>query len=447
MHDSNPRLLALQALKVVEQGAFADGALHRVLSDPSLQASDRRLLTELVYGIVRQRRSLDTLIDHLAPKPAQEQPPHLRRVLHLGLYQLRYLTQVPASAAVNTTVEAAKASGLKGLAGVVNGILRQYLRLREQGIDPLPLPADPVPRLGVQYSYPDWIIDVWMQQFGVAETEQLCQWCNRAPHLDLRVNPRRATREQVQAALAEVGVSSMPLPGLPQGLRLGDRPGQIPHLPGFAEGWWTVQEASAQWVSLVLDPQPQEVVIDACAAPGGKTTHLAELMDDTGAVWACDRYASRLRKVTENAERLHLHSIRLWSGDSRELTHLTQQGDRVLLDVPCSGLGTLHRHADARWRQSPERVQELVTLQQALLDQAITWVKPGGRLVYATCTLHPAENEQQIQNFLQRHPQWRLVSAKLAGTEPFVQPEGWLKILPHRHDMDGFFMAVLVPGG
>lgn len=452
MTEPNPRTLAFEALKAVERGAFADIALDRVLSTQTCSPSDRRLVTELVYGSIRQQRTLDAIITQLASRPASQQPPNLRLILRLGLYQLRYLTQIPDSAAVHTAVELAKTAGLKGLTGVVNGLLRQYIRLSADGADPLQCPSDPIQRLGVQYSYPDWIVEVWVQQFGVTDAEALCQWCNRSPSLDLRVNSRRATVQQVQAAFEAVGLSSSPIPHLPQGLRLGDRPGAVHKLPGFAEGWWSVQDASAQLVSLVLDPKPHERIIDACAAPGGKTTHIAELMDDTGEVWACDRYASRLKKLTENMQRLGLESIHLWTGDSRTLSHLppgkdsSRDGtaDRVLLDVPCSGLGTLHRHADGRWRQSPDKVSELAQLQQALLEQAITWLKPRGRLVYATCTLHPAENEAQITRFLETHPEWRVVppSASL-GLEAFQCPEGWLKVLPHHHQMDGFFMAVL----
>ncbi|MBF2079976.1 MAG: 16S rRNA (cytosine(967)-C(5))-methyltransferase, partial [Synechococcales cyanobacterium T60_A2020_003] len=256
MSESNPRKLAADVLRSVEKGAFADVALDRALQSHPFSGSDRRLVTELVYGSLRQQRTLDALISQLGSKPAEHQPPNLRLVLRLGLYQLRYLSHIPDSAAVNTSVDLAKDLGLKGLTGVVNGILRQYLRLTELGTDPLQYPDDPVQRLSIQYSYPDWIIEVWRGQFGLADTEALCQWCNRPPSLDLRVNRRRTTVDQVEAAFLNAGISVARLPGIPYALRLGDRPGNIQDLPGFAEGWWTVQDASAQLVSLVLDPQP-----------------------------------------------------------------------------------------------------------------------------------------------------------------------------------------------
>lgn len=204
-----------------------------------------------------------------------------------------------------------------------------------------------------------------------------------------------------------------------------------------------VQDASAQLVGHFLDPQPGETVIDACAAPGGKTLHLAELMEDQGTILAADQTTSRLRKLAANQERLGMKSIQVHAGDCRQW-HPKVQADRVLLDVPCSGLGTLHRHADARWRQSEITVKGLARLQTELLDAAIAWVKPGGILVYATCTLHPQENERQIEAFLAAHPDWSLVPPDPGSlAAPYAAPPGWVKVWPQRANMDGFFMAKL----
>ena len=476
----NPRQLAFLALRSVHRGAFADVALDKVLRQAKLtNLLDRRLLTELVYGSIRRQRTLDALIDQLAKKPAQQQPADLRAILHLGLYQLRYLDQIPASAAVNTTVDLAKQNGFSGLTGFVNGLLRQYIRLaegesesrgqkakgdiigspseevndsisRQKGIfhdiDPLSfiLYPSPTDRLGILHSYPNWIINVWLEQLGLEATEQLCQWLNQSPHIDIRVNTLRASVETVEAAMQAAGIAVSRIPHLPAALRLPASSGSIQQLPGFTEGWWIVQDSSAQLVSYLLDPQPGEVIVDACAAPGGKTMHIAELMHDRGTIWACDRAASRLKKLQQNSDRLGLQSIQLCEGDSRHLPQFIGQCDRVLVDAPCSGLGTLHRHADARWRQTPETVQQLTQLQTELLDQAALWVKPTGILVYATCTLHPAENEAIVQAFLQHHADWAIEPPQ-ANSPPaaFATPDGWLQVWSHQHDMDGFFMARL----
>ncbi|MBM0741766.1 16S rRNA (cytosine(967)-C(5))-methyltransferase [Phormidium sp. CLA17] len=435
----DPRQQAFLALQAISRGGFADDVLAKTLQQ-DLSEPDKRLATELVYGSVRRQRTLDALITQLGKKQSDRQPPNLRLILHLGLYQLRYLTHVPPSAAVNTSVELAKSNGFAGLAGVVNGILRQYIRLLAS--DSLQLPSDPIQRLAVLYSYPDWIVEVWQAQFGLENTEKLCDWMNQSPRIDLRVNPLRASIEQVEAAMQESGVLVERSAVLPQALRLVNHAGAIRNLPGFEEGWWMVQDWSAQLVSHCVNPQPGETVIDACAAPGGKSTHLAELMGDSGVVYAYDKTPSRLKKVQQNCDRLGLHSIQVEAADSRALTH-TNQADRVLVDAPCSGLGTLHRHADARWRQTPTTVQDLATLQAELLNQAATWVKPHGVLVYATCTLHPAENENQIQHFLTTHPDWKLQPIIDFPASRFVSSAGWIKVLPYQHSMDGFFMAQL----
>lgn len=440
----NPRQLAFLALRAVHRGAFADVALDKTLGQAALSLLDRRLVTELVYGSVRRQRTLDALIDQLATKPAAQQPPELRLILHLGLYQLRYLNQIPASAAVNTTVDLAKHNKFSGLAGFVNGLLRRYLRSAEAQADPLQPPADPVERLGILHSYPDWIVQVWLQQLGFAETEQLCQWLNQPPAIDLRINPLKVSVETVESAMQAAGIAVKRLPHLPQALRLLEPAGSVQQLPGFQEGWWMVQDSSAQLVGHLVDPQPGELIVDACAAPGGKTIHLAELMQNQGTIWGCDRTPSRLKKLQQNAERMGLQSIQICTGDSRDLPQFVGQCDRVLLDAPCSGLGTLHRHADARWRQTPETVAELTVLQRQLLDQAASWLKPNGKLVYATCTLHPAENEQLIQTFLSQHPEWQIeLPEPDSPTAAFATPAGWVKVWPHQSEMDGFFMVRL----
>jgi 16S rRNA (cytosine967-C5)-methyltransferase len=449
----NPRQIAFLALRDLDRrGAFADVALDRALKkvsgtgDRALLPLDRRLATELVYGCIRRRRSLDAAIDQFAKKPADRQPPDLRWILHLGLYQLRYLDDIPASAAVDTTVELAKTNGLKGLAGFVNGLLRQYLRAAQAAAsgDPLHLPEEPIARLAVAHSYPDWIVANWVDRLGVEEAEQLAQWFNRSPSIDLRVNPLRTAIATVESAFQGAGIEVMRVPHLPQALRLKSGAGAIVNLPGFNEGWWTVQDSSAQLTSYLLDPQPGELIIDACAAPGGKTTHLAELMGDRGTIYACDKTPSRLKKVKENSDRLGLHAIEVLAGDSREFAQFDRRADRVLLDAPCSGLGTLHRRADARWRQTPDNLVQLAQLQGELLAKTAQWVKPGGVLVYATCTLHPLENEKPIRDFLGTHPDWAIeVPPASNPAAHFVTSAGWLEVWPHRYDLDGFFMVRL----
>ncbi len=447
----NPRQIAFLALRDINRrGELADVVLDKWLRQANLSDLNRRLTTELVYGTVRRQRSLDTLIDYLAHKKAHQQHPDIRTILHLGFYQVCYLNQIPNSAAVDTTVELVKRNGLSHFSSFVNGILRQYLRLIEQNpleeqhsvFSPFQLPENPIEKLGIIYSYPDWLIEFWQNQLGLEETEKLCVWFNQSPSIDLRINPLKTNLEIVETAFKSAGISVNRIPQLPQALRLTGSVGNIHHLPGYDQSWWTIQDSSAQLVSYLLDPQPGEFIIDACAAPGGKTTHIAELIQDQGKVLAIDQAKSRLKKVTENINRLQLQSIQTQVGDLRKLENYNHVADRILLDAPCSGLGTLHRRADSRWRHNPKNIEELSKLQTELLETVQNWVKPGGCLVYSTCTLHPLENEQLIETFLTQHPQWQIEFPPSNFPIP-PQEKGWIKIWPHQHNMDGFFMVKL----
>jgi 16S rRNA (cytosine967-C5)-methyltransferase len=426
------RQLAWQVLQAVAAGAYADGALERELKRHPLTPADRALATELAYGSIRQRRQLDAWLDELGQVPALRQPPKLRWLLHLGLYQLLHSDRVPASAAVSTTVELAKRGGLARLAPVVNGLLRSFLR-RQEAHQPLGEPATAAERLALAHSLPDWLAAELLGWLPQERAESFAAACNQPPPLDLRVNPLRISREALLEAFAAAGIAAEPLEGLPQGLTLTARSGDLRALPGYAEGHWCVQDRSAQRIAPLLEPRPGQRLLDACAAPGGKSTHLAELIGDQGEVLALDRSGPRLRRLITNAERLGLGSIHALEADGLTLAQLQPQllgrFDGLLIDAPCSGLGTLARHADARWRITPEAVNGLAELQRQLLEALLPLLKPGGRLVYATCTVHPAENQQQLDAFQQRHPDWRLLSV----SQTWPGPDGG----------DGFFTAVL----
>jgi 16S rRNA (cytosine967-C5)-methyltransferase len=437
------RQLALVVLRDVQSGVFADIAINRSLSKSSLAHVERHLFTELVYGITRRQRTLDAVIDRLASVPASKQPADLRSILQIGLYQLIYLDRIPTSAAVNTTVDLAKQNGLGGLSGVVNGILRQYIRLDKSIEALLDLPDKQPQKFGILHSFPDWLVEHWIGELGIVETEQLCQIFNRTPTIDLHVNPLKVDRQTVIDAFKLAGINVSKIDYLSYGLRLNDRVGSIDRLPGYDAGWWAVQDGSAQLVTQLLDPQPGETIIDACAAPGGKTSQMAELMGDRGKILALDKVASRLKKLQQNIDRLGLKSIEILTGNSLELEVLVNTADRVLLDAPCSGLGTLHRRADARWQKTPAQIEALATTQAQLLANTSRWVKPGGVLVYATCTVHPTENDRVILPFLAAHPDWHIERSTDPILANLTTTSGWIKVWPHRDDLDGFFMVKL----
>ncbi len=445
------REVVWRVLLAVAAGAYADAALERELARHPLGCLDRALATELAYGAIRQRRLLDAWIDAHGRVPADRQPPRLRWLLHLGLYQLLFSGRVPPSAAVSTTVELAKRGGLGRLAPVANGLLRSVLRSRERGGDGagggepwrgLELPEDPAAAFALRHSLPTWLGAELLRWLPPADmpgrAEAFGRACNAAPALDLRVNLLRTHREELREAFAAAGLRASPLAEMPQGLCLEDRPGDLRALPGYGEGHWCVQDRNAQRIAPLLDLRPGCTVLDACAAPGGKTTHIAELMGDGGEIWAVDRSAARLRRLSSNAERLGLHSIRTLAADAGTLLAQRPQWqghfDRILLDAPCSGLGTLARHADARWRIEPASIDGLVSVQRDLLEGLLPLLAPGGRLVYATCTVHPRENRELIESFLAGRPHLRAGEQRQWWPGESGDPTG---------GGDGFFAAVL----
>ena len=440
-----PRRLAWKVLEAVAAGAFADNALERELAKTNLAPLDRGLATELAYGAIRQRFLLDAWIDAHGRLKANRQPPRLRWLLHVGLYQLLFSSRVPASAAVNTSVQLAKEAGFARLAPVVNGLLRAVARAHNphgaeaaRPLNPwqgLALPDAAADSLALRHSLPPWLATQLLQWCRPEEAEAFGRSSNTPPALDLRINRRRSSRAQVLAAFGAAGLTARALDDQEWGLCLAAASGDLRGLPGFKEGHWCVQDRTAQAIAPLLAPQPGQRVLDACAAPGGKSTQLAELMDDQGEIWAVDRSEARLKKVVANAERLGMASLQVLAADAADLLEIRPQWrgyfDRILVDAPCSGLGTLARHADARWRIQPETIAELANQQQRLLERLAPLLQPAGRLVYATCTVHPQENGDVIAAFLAGHPSWQLI----------YQQQWW----PAPQAGDGFYAAVLEP--
>ena len=396
-----PRQLAWQVLLAVGGGAYADVALERELQRHPLEGADRALATELAYGAIRQRRLLDAWLDALGKVPAARQPPKLRWLLHLGLYQLLFSSRVPASAAVSTTVELAKRGGLGRLAPVANGLLRACGRRRAgAGPEPWdglgPLPSDPAAALGLRHSLPPWLAELVLtwpdpEAFGLA--------CNQPPALDLRVNPLRTTPAGALEAFIAAGIEAAPLPELPGGLTLLGRSGELRALPGYSDGHWCVQDRAAQAVGRLLDPQPGERILDACAGRGGKTLALAEAVGPDGSVVAVDVSAPKLDQLAREARRLGLadrverHAVDLSVG----LGGLAERSfDRVLVDAPCSGLGTLGRRPEIALRLDPSDPPRLAALQRAILERAARLVRPGGRIAVAVCSFANAEIEHAL---------------------------------------------------
>ena len=410
-----PRFVAWKILQAIGGGTYSDVAIERAFRKHSLMKSDKALITELVCGAVRQRLLLDAWIDYLAKIPASKQPPLLRWLLHVGLYQILFMDRIPESAAVNTTVEIAKRNHLKQLAPVVNAVLRKAIRSRDDS-EELPALNDILERLSQKYSMPLWLVQELIKWRGEEGAEAIAQVSNQAPEIDLRVNSRRSTVKNVQKKLRGFGIDTKTLEGCQNGLQVTSGSGDIRTWPGYDEGEWSVQDRSAQLIVPLLEARPGECVLDACAAPGGKTTHLAELMDDCGQIWAVDCSEKRLKRMVQNVERLRFKCVNYLVADSTNLLDCMPSWDRyfhkILIDAPCSGLGTLARNPDIRWRMSCAKIKEIVTLQSKLLEGLLPLLKPGGRIAYSTCTIHPDENFKQVEDFLLAHPGLKLNQQK-----------------------------------
>lgn len=452
---SGARGLALELLCTIEaQAAYANLALDRRLAAGSLGAVDRGLVTELVYGVIRRRLTLDWILGQFVRRPLASLPVWLRNLLRLSLYQLLYLTRIPAAAVCDEAVTLAKRRGHSGIGGLVNGVLRTYLRDRESVVWPDP-EREPVRHLSVLESHPEWIVDRWVARLGYAEAAALLALDNLPPPVVLRVNLLRARREDVCTRLRSRGIDCETSQLVPEGVMLKSRSGSLETLPELAEGLAQVQDEASMLIAHLVAPRPGERILDAAAAPGGKATHLAELMQDCGEVVAQDVHPEKLSLIRENARRLGLNSVRAVEGNalnSGEEGEVPPSFDRVLLDAPCTGLGVLRRRPDARWRKDPGDVRALSDQQKAMLRSVAALVRGGGRLVYSTCSTEPEEGEEVVDAFLSdcgsefvlRDAAGELAARGVPAGElksAFAGP--FLRLWPQRQGTDGFFAACL----
>lgn len=409
--------------RVFEQDAYADRAFRAEADRFGLEGRDRAFAMSLAYGVVQRRATLDHVIATLSDRPLERIDPGLVAALRLGVQQLLFMDGVADHAAVTESVDLAKSAGGRGH-GFVNALLRRAAR---EGPGILEALGESTPReAAVRHSHPEWIAAMWWRDLGPEDALALMRADNVPPESAARVNTLRASREEV---LGELAVPARPAPSLPEGIVL-DAPYDLHGSALFERGAVMPQSRASMMVARALDPKPGERVLDLCAAPGAKTTHLAALMGDEGEVVAVEADARRADELRANAARLGAGSVRVVVGDAAEPS-FGGGYDRVLVDPPCSDLGTLQSRPDARWRKTPEQVRDLSALQARILEAGATALRPGGRLVYSTCTISADENGRQIEAFLERRPEL------VANVGQFVQT------LPHRDGTDGFFIASL----
>lgn len=441
------RLLALRVLeRVTRAGAYADLLLNASLGRSALNAPDRAFATDLVYGTLRWRGRIDFALAHVLDRDLEKLEPLVATVLRLGAYQLLFSERIPATAAVDESVRCVRAAGAERATGLVNAVLRR-LAAEGEAISPPTLEEDPVQHLIHALSLSPWIAKRFVELYGPTEAASLARASNDIPPITVRVNRRRVDVMDLLTDLRTRFPEAARCRFARDGIILGRR-GNPALDPAFLAGRFTVQDEASQLVVALLDPQSGERVLDACAAPGGKATAIAERVGSGGHVLAVDRHAGRLDLVRRSVRRLGLETVRCAEADATHpLSEVTARTtfDRVLVDAPCSGLGTLRRNPDARWRVESTDPARLAAIQLAILKNAATVLRPGGVLVYSTCTLLPEENQEVVQAFLRDSGSFAPTSRDQLPLEirSLVGDDGFLQCAPHLHDTDGFFAARL----
>jgi len=422
-----PRRAALDILAQVRQGKPFEAALSGGVGE--LSEPDRRLAHELAAGVLRQRSVLDQRLAPLVSRGWSRVAPDLQDILRMGAYQLTSLERVPPHAAVDTSVALAKQSGGSAAAGFVNAVLRRLTRSHPESAAP---PGDPPERLSAEYSHPIWLVRRWIEAFGLEQAEELVSWNNTRPRLVAQ--PARRSLAELAEEWRNAGLEFEPAAHDAGLIPRLSRPAE---LPGYREGHFIIQDPAQALLAGFIDPSPDAIIYDACAAPGGKTITLGRRC---GRIVAGEINRLRARRLFENVARAGSGQEHVVVADARQPP--VRPVDVVLLDAPCLGTGTIARHPDARWRMTPKALAQIVNLQRELLEGAGSAVAPGGLLVYSTCSVEREENRDQVEQFLSLHPEFRRETVP-AFPLSLLSPEGDLQILPQLHGMDGAYAARL----
>jgi len=429
--------------RIDQQGAHAEPLLDALLSGTEiLNPQDRGLLTELVYGTLRMRCRLDWIIaQHYRGDFSTLEIP-VRNILRTGIYQLFFTDRIPAFAAVNEAVGVAKKS-CPAAAGLVNAILRNVLREKERIAWP-EMAKDPGRAIAVLHSHPRWLVERWLDRYGIDETIAVCRANNEIPPLAVRVNVLKTSREKAVAALAAEGITAETTRFSQDGIILTTPAAGLRETAAFLDGLIRVQDEASQLVARLCAPLPGERVLDLCAGAGGKTLHLAALMKNRGKITAVDLRPDKLRLLAAETGRLGVTIVENDPGNATRTPEAFYGAfDRVLLDAPCSGLGTLRRNPEIRWRIAPADLEKCSQVQRRLLRSAALYVKSGGRLAYTTCAVTPEENENVVADFLSDHHAFTRISPE--GIPPeLIDADGFFRTFPHRHGTDGFFGALFI---
>jgi 16S rRNA (cytosine967-C5)-methyltransferase len=439
----NVREVALYLLESIDKNqAYSNLLLNDAIEKNKIDKKDIGLLTELVYGTLQRKLTLDYFLKPFI-KNSRKLEGWVLQLLRLTLYQMVYLDRIPERAAIYEAVEIAKRRGHKGIAGVVNGVLRSVQR---EGLPTLDSIEDPSVRLAIETSHPEWLVKRWVSQLGLEKTREMCELNLTAPLQTARVNVTRISVEDCLKLLEEEGFAAEPSPIIPEAIKC--LRGNLAASTPYKYGMLTIQDESSMLAAYALGAEKEESILDACAAPGGKSTHIAEKLDNSGKVISLDLHEHKVKLIMDNASRLGLENIEAKSLDSRTVQeHFEKESfDRILLDAPCSGLGVMRRKPDMKYTKKEEDLTRLQEIQLSLLEAVAPLVKKGGTLVYSTCTVDREENQETVKLFLQKQAEY-IGDTSLAERMPeAVRPlihNFELQILPQDFGSDGFYIACL----
>lgn len=440
---TGPRGIAVKILNRVDRtDAYLDKLIDIELKYGELSGPDKALLNEIVHGVIRWERRLDWILRGFYKGEFSKCIPSLKNALRVALYQILFLNNIPDYAAVNEAVEFVKKIHGEKSADLVNAVLRNIIRTIKDSEIRYPDPQeDEINFLGTYHSHPNWLVKRWLKRYGREFTENLMKNNNERPKLTLRFNRLLTDRDSFIKNLESAELKFRPSKYLEQFFVLLHLT-NITDWSYFQQGYFSIQDESAGIPCVLLDPKPGETVLDLCAAPGGKSTFIAELMNDEGKILAVDKYSSRIALMKKNVERLKIKSIEFLEADSETLE--IGPVDKVLLDAPCSGLGVLTKKPEIKWKKDSEDIKRLTNIQSRLINNAARLVKVGGVLVYSTCTIEPEENYEIIKKFLEEHPNFELVTFHENIHPDLIDENGCISTFPNIHDMDGSFAAKLI---
>lgn len=421
-NSTNTRELALDMLLAIDRdGQYSHLVLRDVLDKYQyLSKQERAFLTRLTEGTVERMLTLDYVIDQFSKTKVKKMKPLIRELMRLSVYQIMYMDGVPDAAVCNEAVKLARKRGFSGLSGFVNGVLRSVAR----GWKDVTFQNE-----SVRYSVPEWIIDGWNADYGRDVTEKMLEAFMQPAKITVRTNTQKCTPEELKDRLSQEGVTVEAIEGISYAFALSGFD-YLAGLGSFQDGWFYVQDISSMTVAHAADPKKGDYIIDVCAAPGGKSSHLAELLDGSGMVEARDLTEYKVGLIEENILRHDLHNMKAVQQDATLFDETSvEKADILICDLPCSGLGVIGRKSDIRYKMTAEKAHDLAALQQEMLDTVWKYVKRGGKLIYSTCTIHKEENEDNVAAFLQKHPQFTLVEQR--------------QIFP-MEGSDGFFVAKMI---